>query len=110
MTDLEITNQALEAAERVRQLRIHERVVTAILVAFLVGGSIFAMIAIAHQNEIRKLVDRQACVARITADFQGAVAAALSAPPAPNPARKQATDEITAASDKLTHLERVCPA
>lgn len=106
---MNVADEAFAAVDRSRRYHQIERrmmIWTAVvLVVALAVGVFFA----ARQNEIRGLIRRQECVARITAEFQGAVAEALAAPPAPNPARATAIDGINASARRLRDLDSECP-
>lgn len=104
--------RAADAADRAAAhwQRMHslERWFISMICFLALTVGILSTFAIVRTQEIKNSQERQECVARITAEFQGAVAGALGAPPAPNPERDAAVKRIEKASEKLARLERYC--
>jgi type II secretory pathway pseudopilin PulG len=101
-----------------RNRRRSERALITSIVGLLiiVLAATILVVTLNRQTDIRDSITQtrdsqrqQACIARITAEFQGAVGDALLAPPAPNAARTNAVDRIQTAANKLEHLDRYCP-
>lgn len=96
----------MTASERVNRFVGSALVVVAgvaIVVTLVVGT-----LALTRQAQIRDAQREQSCIARLTADFQAAVADAFAAPPAPNPARDRAVARIEDAAVRLHHLHDAC--
>lgn len=61
------------------------------------------------QREIRRVQQQTLCIARLQSAFEAAVGSALSAPPAPNPAREFASKAIQRSADQLSQAAKRCP-
>ncbi len=59
--------------------------------------------------QIRAGQDRSQCRTQLQADFESAVGEALNAPPAPNPLRDQAVQDIKTSADRLKRSADICP-
>ncbi len=90
---MNVTDEAIQAADRSRRYHRMERtfIICAVIVVAVAG--IFWSVALARQNEIRRVSHQQVCIARLTA-------AALAAPPG-----TQSRDDAAA---KLMHLDSEC--
>lgn len=102
-------DEAFAAADRSRRYHRIERLIVVALVVVLTVAAAITVVLGARQNEIRELIARQECTARISAQFQGAVALAFASQPAPNPDRAEAVAAINRAAEKLRNLDEVCP-
>lgn len=93
---------------RLDRYTLLEKLLTISLFMILMAAIVVSSVAFARQNTIQDTQERLSCVTSLTADFQAAVGDALSAPPAPNPARDAATASIAQTARKLHHPEKYC--
>lgn len=97
-----------KAAEHWMRMHRLEKVFLTIVVLLSLVVAAVSTFAIVRQEEIKNSQVRQECVVRITAEFQGAVAEAFAAPPAPNQARDESVAKIEQAAHKLSNLDDHC--
>lgn len=101
---------AERAADRFLLHRRREEVFALIAVILFAIVTFGGYLGYRRQADIRDTTHKVECIARITAEFQAAVADAFITPPAPNAARTEAVARIEASSRKLKNLDRYCPA
>ena len=100
----------------VRRRTVLNRLFVVALVLLFVGAVVLASVAMAGQQnirrvelEIRESQERSLCLTELQADFEAAVGVALNAPPAPNPARDKAVQDIASSAARLKRSAKLCP-
>ncbi len=100
---------------RVRHYTFLEQVTIALIGVAVVIGMLIAAVSLVGQGDIKesqRVIRRgqrqQVCFAKFQSDFMAAVGDALAAPPAPNPDRFIATEQIEMAARRLKQVGKVC--
>lgn len=101
-------DQVVKAVTQYRRSRAAEILVAVCMVVLMIGAVAMSSVSVYRQNAVQRSVETQECIARVTADFQSAVADALAAPPAPNAERELATDRIRKSARHLRSLDTIC--
>lgn len=98
--------RAIEIENRIKVIGIFATFF--LVVVLLVGGAIAVTKTHDKLSELQDSSIRAACSDRLVADGFAAAGRALASPPAPNPERGAAVNDIIRAANRLTHSDRIC--